>query len=205
LIIAQEQLRVAKSRRIQSVSESTNNADIVAAIEGLTAELGKLREAVCQLGEKSPQQSGLTTSVATSASEISVLKDVLPQTDSEIGYQEIYGLIAATFMAATDPDNEAGFESFLKLIHSDRTEAPQSIPSLREFTWRSLRKNYVSHLADVTESTSFEVVRREPEAIDSNTKMAKLFLKSGARSPVPVIFKRDPNSEYAWRITDCSL
>ncbi|HIA03403.1 MAG TPA: hypothetical protein EYN66_16090 [Myxococcales bacterium] len=187
------------------MSEPTNNADIVAAIEGLTAEIGKLREAVCQLGEKTAPQSGLAPSVATSVSEIAVLSNALPQPDSEISYQEIYGLIAATFMAATDPDNEAGFESFLKLIHSDRTEAPQSIPSLREFTWRSLRKNHATYLSEAEENTSFEVVCREPETIDSNTKMAKLFLKSGARSPVPVIFKRDPNREYAWRITDCSL
>jgi hypothetical protein len=181
------------------VSDKPNNADIVVAIEQLTAELAKLREAVVQLSQ---QPKSPASALVDAIKKVAVVPD---EPDPEISYHEIYGLVAATFMAAMDDDDENGFEAFLKLIHSDRTGPPRSIPSLREFTWRSLKNNLSSYLQEAGDSTSFEVVRRDPESIDTGTVAAKVFLKSAARSPVPIVFKRDPSQELAWRITDCSL
>ena len=184
------------------MSDSKNNSELIAAIEGLTAELSKLRAAVGKLSAETKVLPAEAAALAPSSQAVATIQST---PDPELSYQDIYGVLAATFMAVSDVDDEAGFESFLLLVHSDRTEAPRSIPSLREFTWKSLKQKYQSYLSDAGDATSFEVVRREPESIDVKTKSAKIFLKSEARSPVPVIFKRDATKADAWRITDCSL
>ncbi len=115
----------------------------------------------------------------------------LAETESERVYQEIDGILTGLFMAAQDPDDEVGFEAFLQLVHSDRTDAPRSIPSLKEFTFKSLRKKLAQYIGKDGAPTAFAIARR--------------VLECPGRSPVPISFRRDPEHGDAWRMLDSSL
>jgi hypothetical protein len=129
----------------------------------------------------------------------------LEQTESDRMFEQIDAVLSGVFMACGDDDEEGGFEAFLQLMHTDRTDAPRSIPSLREFTWKSLRKKRAQYLDESGSPASFTVGRRVPDSLTAADRQAKLFLLTPGRSPVPVSFRRDKNQDDEWRLTDSSL
>lgn len=181
------------------------NGALVAAIEALTQEVAALRESI--------QGIALPTAprLQSVPDEANVIKLPLAEpppvervsTDRHWG--KVESVLTGVFLAALDEDDDAGFDAFLTLMHTDRTDAPRSIPSLREFSWKNMKKKLDKYLMAPTEATSFEIARRVPETLGPDDRNAKVFLASPDRSPVPISFRRDPNADDAWRVTDTSL
>lgn len=190
-------------------------ADLVAAIDRLTAEVAGVRTALEALASSgaspgavaavAPRAAALATAVGTAASQVGGMAPSIETVAADRQADAIEQLLAFLFMAALDPDDEAGFENFVSAMHSDRTDAPRSIPSLREFNWRALRRNAPKYLSDPSDATSFTVVSRRPDAVTAEDRNVKVFLSCPGRSPVPVTLKRDARHDDAWRVTDSSL
>ena len=202
---------------------------IIEAIQGLTAEVALLRQAVEGLRDKvdgsavteaakpAARAAGPTwaaeaaAAAAAAAAREAATSSVMPEPKSleeietERVRKEVETLLVGLFMAGMDDDTDQGFEAFIDLMHSDRTDAPRSIPSLREFTWKTLRRNLARYLATPGDPTSYSVVRWDPEKPRAKDKNVKLFVACPQRSPVPVNFRRDPAHDDCWRITDSSL
>ena len=192
-------------------SDPKHNTALVDAIDALTAEVARLRDAVASL-----QNSNVDSSAApvASASPSTPVVPTLPtpssvpepmDPDQDPGFRAVDMVVAGLFLAAQDTDADAGFEAFLELMHTDRIDAPRSIPSLKEFNWKSLRKNYQQFLSDSVDCSSFKVVDRRPDVLSDEVKVVKVFLHAESRSPVPVQLKRDPAKDDQWRVTDSSL
>jgi hypothetical protein len=197
---------------------ATENPDaVVAAIDRLTAEVALVRTALEAMGDR-PSSGAITAAAAAVKSIVPQdrrtappslaplsLAPTLADAATDRNADEIEKLFAFLFMAAQDDDSEAGFENFVSVMHSDRTDAPRSIPSLKEFNWRALRKNAARYLSDPADPTSFTILSRNPESISAETNVVKTFLSCPGRSPVPVTLKRDSRQDAAFRITDSSL
>ena len=117
----------------------------------------------------------------------------------------IRSLLGKMFRAALDQDEELAFDSFVECMHSDRIDAPRSIPSLREFNWKSIRRNVRRYLVQPDDADSFVVERSQPAEPNAETRTVKVFISCDGRSPVPVTFKRDTAAEDVLRVTDSSL
>lgn len=184
---------------------------LVAAIEALTREIAALRETVG--GMQVAASSAAIARIAPAAARAAQVAKAAPLAqapdlevvEAERVWSDVEAVLAGLFMAALDADSDAGFEAFLELMHSDRTDAPRSIPSLREFTWKSLRRGLPSYLGDGMGPTDYTIARRVPDDLKAADRSAKLFLKAPNRSPVPIAFRRDKEQHDAWRITDSSL
>ena len=193
--------------------KETGNAALVAAIDRLTTEVAGVRAALeGRVPAASPVPKAAAANMHVAAQAVAAVASLAPSlapslatASSERQADEVEQLLAFVFMAALDNDREAGFENFVSAMHSDRTDAPRSIPSLREFNWKALRKNVSRYLSEPGDATSFEIVMRRPEKWSAEDKNGKVFLACPNRSPVPITLKRDPRHEDAWRITDSSL
>ena len=175
--------------------------ELVAAIRALAEEVAKLR-AVLEAGGPAPRAATAASPVAARATA-AVAATSAAASSAPLG--DVEQVLAGLFQAALDPDDETGFEAFVRLVHTDRTDAPHSIPSLKEFSWKSLRKNLGRYLARESDPTSFRVARRVPPELGENDRSVKVFLEATARNPVPVTLKRDKAHGDAWRVTDISL
>lgn len=202
-----------------------NSTSLVEAVTALTAEVARLRETIAGLQLAGPPVAGVPKSapakvpvaaapMAAAAALVAEVKTVAKaaveavdtdQIDQDRRYAEVEVVLAGLFMSALDEDTEEGFEAFIGLQHSDRIDAPRSIPSLKEFTWKSLRKKVSKYLANPEDPTSYEIERRVPARLEDENRDVKFFLHSPGRSPVPIAFKRDARADNAWRVTDSSL
>lgn len=173
-------------------------ADLVAALRALADEVAKLRMTL--------EASGGAPRVAAPAAAPAPMVVAPPSEEApRVTGNDVDNVLEKLFRAAMDRDDEAGFEAFVRLVHTDRTDAPHSIPSLKEFSWKSLRKNMGRYLAREGDPTSFKVARRVPPELGESDRSVKVFLEATARSPVPVSLKRDKAQGDAWRVTDISL
>ncbi len=196
-----------------------NNDALVQAIQALTAEVGELRATIAGLNLQAVEGAPAAAPVAAAPpvpaaakqaaaiAAVAPLADVIPleKTASQRLFEEAEAVIVGLFLASGDDDTEAGFEAFLQLMHTDRTDAPRSIPSLKEFNWKALRKNRDRYLQDPADSTSFTIGRRVPDELTGDDRNVKVFLECPQRSPVPVALRRDKRQDDAWRVTDSSL
>lgn len=205
---------------------------LVAAIQALTAEMALLRQAVEAIRDQpraaapavasapAPAAPKVTAAAVRAAAGVAVVaprvtnpvtavppvkERSLAEIESERVRSEVEALLVGAFMATSVEDYDAGFESFLELMHSGRTDAPRSIPSLKEFTWKSLHRKRDMYLEDPLDPTSYTVERWHPSEPRVKDDIVKLFLKVTGRSPVPINFRRDPEQDGAFRITDSSL
>lgn len=202
-----------------------NNTSLVEAVTALTAEVARLRETIAGLQLTGAPVAAATKSkpapvvvarapVAAAAALVAEAKIVsaaamesvdTEQLDQDRRYAEVEVVLAGIFMSALDDDTETAFEAFIGLQHSDRIDAPRSIPSLKEFTWKSLRKKVSKYLSNPEDPSSYEIERRVPVRLEDGDRDVKFFLHSPGRSPVPIAFKRDPRAQGSWRVTDSSL
>lgn len=184
---------------------------LVDAVRALTTAVQALTAAIESRGFLSPASVVAAGTVATAlaaapAAPRPALSHVSTPTSAESPIEAGRRLVTALFDVAAAPEgDEAAFEAFLALNHTERTSAPRAVPSLREFAWRQLRKRRHEYLSNPTDSTSFTVARSDPTTVDAKALSFRLFLQSSGRSPTPVTFKRDPAAEGAYRVTDSSL
>lgn len=190
------------------MSESGEGAaDLVAAIRELTLAVRALTVAVESKGivASAPSLAPVAAAVATVVAPL-VGSGQGPLPAHEAPLESARRVLHDAFLHAGSADgDEAAFEAFIALNHSERTSAPRAIPSLREFAWRQLRKRRLEYLRDPSDPSSFTVARTDPAAPDSRTLSLRLFLNAVGRSPTPITLKRDPAVNGAWRITDSSL
>jgi hypothetical protein len=183
--------------------------ELSSAIRDLTTEVSKLRQVLVQFLEH--PQRGIDSSPVPGRSVEMPPEDIKPLSSANSDepqnaiVAEVHKLLSKMFSAALDENEEQAFEIFVECMHSDRVDAPRSIPSLREFNWKSIRKNVARYLLSPDLAGSFSLDRTQPAEPSSETRSLKVFLKCEGRSPVPVTFKRDAASDNAFRVTDSSL
>lgn len=183
--------------------------ELVLAIRELALEVRSLRLALSSPKE-GPDPAPLATRPIEGGSSAGADRgrnddDVLPGIAENQVVEEIRTLIAAMFAAALDEDEPSAFERFIDCMHSDRIDAPRSIPSLREFNWKSIRKNVARYLSTEGSVDSFTLERTIPSDPSEEAPSVKVFLACAGRSPVPITFKRDQAHDNALRVTDSSL
>ena len=201
--------RVGRPRR-QSMSDpdtSNESSRLVKAIEALTAEVAQLREVLARSPVARPTAKHPVEPSASIAKQPAVAASAVSQAGPEqVAIQTALDqLLVQLFSTGLDGDDEDGFEAFLALIHSDRTDAPNAKNNLRAFTWKSFRKNVGTYLKDSADPSSFTIERRDPKVLAPDTTMVKLFLAGTRPSATPVTFRVDDNAAGYWRINDSSL
>jgi len=186
---------------------STDSSRLVKAIEALTAEIAQLREVLVGSSPPRPTVQQPTEPSAPIVKQPAASASGVSQAGPEqVAIQmALDQLLVQLFSTGLDSDEEDGFEAFLGLIHSDRTDAPNAKNNLRAFTWKSFRKNVGTYLKDSADPSSFTIERRDPKVLAPDTTMVKLFLAGTRPSATPVTFRVDDNAAGYWRINDSSL
>ena len=186
---------------------STDSSRLVQAIEALTAEVAQLREVLARSSApRSTVQQPVEASAPIVHQSVSSASGVSQAGPEQVAIQTALDqLLVQLFSTGLNSDEEDGFEAFLGLIHSDRTDAPNAKNNLRAFTWKSFRKNVGTYLKDSADPSSFTIERRDPKVLAPNTTMVKLFLAGTRPSATPVTFRVDENAAGYWRINDSSL
>ena len=178
-----------------------SNDELVAAIQELSNEVRLLRNTIAETGGQSLPAVG----VELDSPAIRKTNAVASDAHDDVIVDGVKRLLREMFAAALDEDEEPAFERFIDCMHTDRIDAPRSIPSLREFNWKTLRKNVRRYLANADDPSSFTIEKAQPSTPGPEAATIKAFLSCSGRSPVPVTFKRDSAHNEAWRVTDSSL
>jgi len=178
-----------------------SNDELVAAIQELSNEVRLLRNTILEAGGHSLP----IVSVELDSPAIRKTNEAASDAHDDVVLGDVMRLLRQMFAAALDEDEEPAFERFIDCMHTDRIDAPRSIPSLREFNWKTLRRNVRRYLANADDPSSFTIEKAQPSIPEPETVTIKAFLACSGRSPVPVTFKRDSAHNEAWRVTDSSL
>lgn len=181
-----------------------------ATVASLAADLEALRGRVAVL-EAALAATGATTSAAVAAApETAPAPAPTPKTDHD-PQGSAQRLLRDVLAIALEPEPddadalELQFVRFLDYVHSTRKGTPILENSLREYTWRQLRRNAPIYLRDPEDAGSFDVTRQDPATIDRRTDTVKFFLRATSRMPTPITFRRDDADGGAWRIEASSL
>lgn len=189
------------------------NADIVARLDALVAEVASLRDEVAGLRaalagrgarREAPAGRGLDGQAVPGAPAVAeevelppIVLDVDPATPAE--------LLGELFAAATDEDDERGFERFVLLMHPRALDGPRARSSLRAFQWKQLRRNVREYLEDPARLDSFHITDQRPQDLGPRELTCKVFVASSRRMPVPLLLRRLEDDPTRWRIEVCSL
>lgn len=104
-------------------------------------------------------------------------------------------LIQEVLRAASNPDEEAGWERFSSLLHSAEIDSPVAMNDWRNMKFPAIRKKAALLIEDKT-SFSYTVMDRREES-----PSLLLFVKStGSDLPTPCKMRQDPSAGNAWRV-----
>ncbi len=103
-------------------------------------------------------------------------------------------LVQDVLRAAKAPE-EAGWESFAVLLHSEETTSPVALQTWREMKWPAIRKKVDLLLVDKA-AVTFKVMDRREEG----KSLVLLVANSGSDMPTPCRLQPDPAQGGAWRI-----
>ncbi len=134
------------------------------------------------------------SSNTANASRLGLIKDFAPGTPD--------GILREAFKCALEMDETAGFSCYARLNVEGNHDNDIATTQLRNYQWRFFRQRASSYV--MTEQPfTIKVTRRDPGAIDANSKEVKVFLLSKARdNPAPVTLRKEGN---VWRIYSNSL
>ncbi len=192
---------------------ATSTTPTSTELAALREELAALRARVDVLEGKQPGPKAAAVPAAAAATAVAATpapsgKPAAPETDPEAALRS---LVAAAFALALEPipddpdEADAQFARFAALMHSERRGTPLLEQSLRNYTWRQLRRNANIYLNEAQDPASFESARMVPTAVTLKTERAKLFLRARTRMPTPISLRRDASEHGAWRIESSSL
>lgn len=97
--------------------------------------------------------------------------------------------------AASNPDEEKGWEHFATLLHSAEIDSPVAMTDWRNLKFPAIRKK-VSYLVEDPASMAYVVMdrREEPPSLS-------LFVKNSQSDlPTPCKLRQDPAAGNAWRV-----
>lgn len=185
-------------------------ATLAATVEELQQRVAALEAALAAQSATGATAAGAVAAVAASAEEAPAPapKPRKPDTDPVGGAHRLLRDILKLAMEPEPDDPEEAellFVRFLDHVHSERKGTPILENSLRQYTWRQLRRNALIYLRDPEDAGSFDVTRQDPAAIGPRTESLKLFLRATSRMPTPITLRRDVAAEDAWRIESSSL
>jgi hypothetical protein len=106
-------------------------------------------------------------------------------------------VIQDVLAAAANSDEEAGWMSFIRQLHSDETESPAAMSTWRSMKFNTIRRKVELLLVDKSAIT-FKVMDRRAEG-DAIT----IFVKNSASDvPTPCQLKRDKARNNAWKVAN---
>ncbi len=108
-------------------------------------------------------------------------------------------VIQEVLRAALEEDEEVGWRSFARLLHSEQKHGA-SLDNWRSFRYRNLRGKVNLYLKD-REAVSYEIVRVNVEDSGGHT----YFIYNQQSDPTPCTVLQDERADNAWRISRCSL
>lgn len=114
-------------------------------------------------------------------------------TDPEPGSPE--RVLQDVLRAAKTADEEAGWQQFVKLLHSEESDGPAVLNNWREFKFRGIRKKVDLLLKDKS-LTSFKIMDRR----DDGKTLVILVENSASDMPTPCRLKLDPAQGNAWKV-----
>lgn len=118
-------------------------------------------------------------------------------------------VIQIALAAALNPDEAAGWEVYLGLMHPSAKLTETAVIGLRKFSWNRFRKQAKDYLVAEKgkDGRPVFVVTRQ-DATEGETHI-RIFLKPIANKkrqlPTPIRLQRDADAKNAWRITQNSL
>lgn len=97
--------------------------------------------------------------------------------------------------AASNPDEEAGWERFSTLLHSAEIESPQAMTKWRTMNFPAIRRK-VEYLLEDKAAATFVIMdrREEPPSLILSVKNSQSDL------PTPCKLRQDPSAGNAWRV-----
>ncbi len=114
-------------------------------------------------------------------------------TNPEPGTPE--AVVQEVLRAALNPDEEAGWEHFVKFLHSEELDSPVAMNHWRNLKFPALCKKAI-HLVQDPASVTFVIMdrREEPPSLILMVKNAKSEL------PTPCKLRQDPSAGNAWKV-----
>jgi len=104
-------------------------------------------------------------------------------------------VIQDVLRAASDPDEEAGWERFSALLHSAEHDSPVALNDWRTMKFPAIRKK-AGYLLDDRSAFSFVIMDRREEP----PSLILLVKNSQSDLPTPCKLRPDPNANNAWRV-----
>lgn len=114
-------------------------------------------------------------------------------TSAEPGTPE--AVVQEVLKAALNPDEQAGWEHFSKLLHSSELDSPVAVNDWRNTKFPSIRRK-AQYLVDDKTSFAYTIMdrREEPPSL-------MVFVKNSQSDlPTPCKLRQDPAAGNAWRV-----
>ncbi len=187
---------------------------LLAALDGLTKAMGELTAEVRALRQAGPplpvgRPAGAPAPVAAAPVPAAPAPGepaaapaaaVAPGPSAEGTQAEVRAVLQTVFSLALAGEEDAGFDTFMELMHSANRATPIARKRLKSQEWNGVLRSFGSYLAQATDPSSFEVTRWVPEEPESDEREVKAFLHHDTRMPVPVTLRRDEEAGGALRI-----
>lgn len=177
-------------------------------LQSLAAQVAELRARVVQL-------EGRLAAGATAASIAAPVEDAAAPLAARPNDPkgEIQALLNAMFELALNAEQDdrnveqvqADFAKFCALVHHSRKGSPLLTQELFHYKWKPLIKRAQGYLSDPADPTTFTITQLAPDRIDARSETVRVFIRADKRMPPPLLLRRDPREDNAFRIDQSSL
>ena len=177
------------------------NEEILQQIAAIEEQVAKLKELVLGASPTSPTQQPIQApEPGSEASPEQLLVRLF-----EAVIQRNRTIANSTGEHAVDAVNDSSLQTALQpILHSSLTESERTLSSFFRYHWKTFESRYVDYLKNPEDPLSFDVARRQSNHRAELSEI-RLYLTALHRSPTPIVFKQDPNSNRDWKISTLGL
>ena len=177
------------------------NEEILQQIAAIEEQVAKLKQLVLSGGTATTLQHPSQTqehSTATSPEQLLVLL-------FEAVIQRNNTIQSSTEETFVDAVNDSSLQTSLRpILHSSITESDRTMGSFFRYHWKTFEGRFADYLKSTEEPSSFEIARSQSNHRAELSEI-RLYLTAQHRSPTPIVFKQDPNSNRNWKISTLGL
>ena len=104
-----------------------------------------------------------------------------------------------------DAINDPSLQTALHpILHSSITESDRTMSSFFRYHWKTFEGRFADYLRSAEDPTSFDIARSQSNHRAELSEI-RLYLTAQHRSPTPIVFKQDPDSNRNWKISTLGL